>query len=560
VVMRRLVGPRKRQRRLIVLAPTVVLALWAGWWVTIKTQERTRELSVDSSVYLSTARSLRASGEPTVAFNLDWDGFTPAQAIRFHGHVPATHFPPGYPAALATTSFVAGSVRGAARALNVVLVAVNILLLGLLTARMTRYRSVVAATLPAVLVLFTDDLRPGFLGTSTFAPRGLGWLTLHLTVASEPLFIALFMGGLLALGPALTDRAPRARRALMVAVGASAAALLVRYIGVALVLAAVVALVALDRRRSLGARVRRAGVFAGVAVAPTVLFAVWGLIRGGGSPRPVFFRPFASSLRLPLEIFATYLFPPGGPIALRLLAVAVVIVLVVVGAIWGPALVGESPDDDHGARVLVLLGTLSIAMYVVVLIITRTSFDFTTPIDPRLLAPVRGVFYAVLVAVAYRALVRFARPLGAVAIIATLTAVAVAGGWSRQELVLRRAATRAPIPNSVDKVVVRLPRDALVVTNLPAAVYAATGHASIALPPTRETLSGKVNPDYDRELRQLAQILDRRGGYLLLVPFFGGVGIPPELHRSLEFRLVERFPHENPFVRLFQIVPKAKPA
>jgi hypothetical protein len=365
------------------------------------------------------------------------------------------------------------------------------------------------------------------------------------------------MVGLLALDTALRDEGSRSRRALMVAAGACAAAVLVRYIGIALVLAAVVALVALDRRRSLRARVRRAGAFAGIAVAPIVLFAAWGVMKGGGSPRPVFFRPLASSLRLPFELFASYLFPPGGPIALRLLAVGAVIVLVVVGAVWGPALVGERPDDDRGARVLVQLGLLSIAMYVIVLVLTRTSFDFTTPIDPRLLAPVRGVFYAVLVAVAYRVLVRVARPLGAVTIIGVLTAVAIAGGWSRQHLVLQQAPTRAPTPNSVDKVVVRLPRDEVLVTNLPAAVYAATGRGSIALPSTRIPMSGEANPHYDRELRQLAQILDRRGGYLLLVPFFGGEGIPPALHRSLEFKVVEQFPHDDPFVRLFQAVPKA---
>jgi hypothetical protein len=524
-------APRERRPTWVVLVPTLILALWAAWWVINATRDFTPEIQGDSAVYLSTAQGLRRDGLPTVAFNLPWDGFTPNQAVAFHGRVPSTVFPPGYPAALAVTSVVAGSVRSAARALDVVLIVANLLLIAWLTARMTANRSVIVATIPAALLLFDSDIRRIFFVQ-------FGWLQLHRSVTSEPLFITFSLLGFLALHGALTAAPARARRALVVAAGASTAALLVRYVGIAFIVAAVIALVVLDRQRSLRSRLRRAGIFAGIAIAPTVLFAAWARLDGGGYPTSKIYSQ-SVDLRAPFDRFADYVLPLGGPHAVRFLVIVVMLVLVVIGAVWGPSLPGASPEDDHNARYLVELGLLYIGTYVVFVMATAIFFDLAVPIDARIFAPVRALWYAVLLAVAYRSLVRVVSSVGTVAIIGTLAALLVMANWSTTRAFLEDRPARPPTRTPVAQAIIRIPHNALLVSNAPDAVYDMSGSGSIALP----FLAGKRTPEYERSMLQVVELFDRRGGYLALLKFPGNpISVPPELQRALKMHLVSESP------------------
>jgi hypothetical protein len=536
---------RERRPTWLVLVPTLILALWAASWVINATRDFTAEIQGDSAVYLSVAQGLRHDGLPTVAFNLPWDGFTPKQAVAFDGRVPATVYPPGYPAALAVTSVVAGSVRGAARTLDVVLIVANLLLVAWLTARMTANRSVIVATIPAVLLLFDSDIRRIFFVQ-------FGWLQLHRSVTSEPLFITSSLVGLLALHGALTAAPGRARRALAVAVGASSAALLVRYVGIAFILAAVIALVVLDRRRNLRSRLRRAGIFAGIAVAPTVLFAAWARLDGGGYPTSKLYSQ-AIDLRAPFDRFADYVLPLGGPHALRFLIIVVMLVLVVVGAVWGPGLPGASPEDDHNARYLVQLGLLYIGTYVLFVVVTALVFDLAVPIDARIFAPVRALWYAVLLAVAYRSLVRVVSSVGTVAIIGALATLLVVANWSTTRAFLEdRPAlpTRTPVAQAI----IRIPRNALLVSNAPDTLYDTSGSGSIALP----FLAGKRTPEYERSMSQVVDLFDRRGGYLAMFRFPGNpIAVPPELQQSLKMHLIAQSPAHQPTAQLYEIPPQA---
>ena len=212
----------------------------------------------------------------------------------------------------ALTSVVAGSVRSAARALDVILVVANLLLIGWLTARMTANRSVIVATIPAVLLLFDTDIRRIF-----FVPL-FGWLQLHRSVTSEPLFMTFSMVGLLALARRAHGRPGRARRALVVAAGASAAAALIRYVDVAFIIAAVIALLSWIVDVLLRSTSRRAAIFTGVAAAPTALFVAWARLDGGQNPTSKLYR-LSGDLGAPFARLADYVLPPGGPYAVRLL-------------------------------------------------------------------------------------------------------------------------------------------------------------------------------------------------------------------------------------------------
>jgi hypothetical protein len=228
-------------------------------------------------------------------------------------------------------------------------------------------------------------------------------------------------------------------------------------------------------------------------------------------------------------------------------------VLVVIGAVWGPGLPGASPEDDHSARYLVQLGLLFIGTYVVFVMATAIFFDLAVPIDARIFAPVRALWYAVLLAVAYRSLVRVMSSVGTVAIIGALAALLVMANWSTTRRFLEDKPALPPEQTPVAEAIIRIPGNALIVSNAPDAVYDMSGSGSIALP----FLSGKPTPEYERNMRQVVELFERRGGYLALVRFPGNpISMRPEL-QSLKMHLVAQIPAQQPTAQLFEIPPQA---
>ncbi|HEV7526947.1 MAG TPA: hypothetical protein VGP92_18445, partial [Acidimicrobiia bacterium] len=224
------------------LSPVIALALWASVWSIVATTHNMLSWA-DSAVYLGTADEIRHWHGPTVPSTFAWDSYRPETALGFGGHVPSSHYPPGYPTALAAVSTVSGGARGAARAIDVVCLGMNVLLLGVLTARLTAYRSALVAALPAVLLLFFSDSSLVF-----------GWLQLHIAIASEPLFTLFTNGALLAACTAVGSPEPRRTRAIAIATTLAAGAFLTRYAGAAVVLTVALAVGLLSG----GAIVRRA--------------------------------------------------------------------------------------------------------------------------------------------------------------------------------------------------------------------------------------------------------------------------------------------------------------
>jgi hypothetical protein len=462
------------------------------------------------------------------------------------------------------TSVIAGDVRNAARALDVVLVGLNLSLVAWLTARMTANRSVVVATIPPILLLFDSDVGPGFTRFLRIPRIPLfGWVQLHRSVASEPLFMALFMVGLLALHRVLTEMPHRTRRLMVAAVAVAAAAPLVRYVGVALIMTAVIAILAMDRR-GIRSRVRRAAIFASVALAPTVLFILWPRLVGTthrtirtdttGNQAHKTFNFESGTVRTAFHQLADYMLPRGGSPAARVVVVLVVIGLLIVGALWGRlALPGASAEQDRDARSLLQLVLLGLASYVLVVMATITFIDFGVSIDWRMFAPIRGLWYAVLVAVAYRFGVRVMSRAGAAVVVSALAAVLVVCNWSNTRRALDAAPARPPTRTAVSDAIAHLPRNAILFSNAPDAIYDLTGRASVALPtyfanaPTRR---------YESDLEQVIEILREHGGYVALdSPPYNYVPIPPELERSLKLQLIAQTAERPPDASLYETRP-----
>jgi hypothetical protein len=338
----------------------------------------------------------------------------------------------------------------------------------------------------------------------------------------------------------------------MIATGASAAALLVRYVNVAFILAAAIALILFDRSRSISSRVRRAVIFTVVAGAPTTLFAAWARLDGGGYPTSKIYS-FSGGALAPLDKLGDYLLPSGGPHALRFIAVLVMLTLVVGSAVWGPRLPGAQPEEDGDARSLLQLALVHLGAYLLFVIAVVAFFDLAVPIDARIFAPIRGLWYAVFFAAVYRLLARVATSVGTVAIVAAFTALLVATNWSYTRPVLDDGPSIPYARTSVADAISRIPRNALIVSNAPDAVYSLTGRDSIALP----FLSGSATPAYERQMHEVIDLFQSRGGYLALNWFpWNHVSVPPEL-RPLGLRLIARGPVRQPTAELYEIPPKA---
>jgi hypothetical protein len=515
----------------------MALGLWASVWSMVSTRHNMLSWA-DSAVYVGTANEIRHWHGPTVPSTFVWDSYQPRVALAFDGHVPSSHYPPGYPTALAAVSTATGGVRSAARWIDVVCVGLNVLLLGMLTARLTAYRSALVAALPALLVLFVPDSSLAF-----------GWLQLHIAIASEPLFILFTNGALLAACTAVGPPSPRTRRALALATAFAAGAFLTRYAGAAVVLTIGLAVGGFIGG-SMVHRARRALMVGIVAVVPMILYLLWSAALGGQETRTLAYHPARPSEIV--DSFGRFLLPLSWPTTLRALTVVAIAVVVTGTCFWLPPRIRESWQDDR-ARVQQLIAIVFIVLYVATVFATQTWLDNTTNFDARLFAPVRGIAYAVTVGVAYRLLAPYLRGKRAATVVGLLCGMVIFTGWSRGRLLLDTDPVRASTPTSAEEAVARLPGDATIVTNVPDVVYLASGRRSLALPSPLVYLTGKPNHTYQADLSHWAQQLASRQSYAFIAttPFVALYSTTAtDLRRYVALRLIAQSGDQS----LYQIV------
>lgn len=404
----------------------VVLATGKGLYV-----------SPDAVFYVGTARNW-----------LDGQGFTPPTGVP-----PLAHFPPGFTVVLAALGRLGLDPLTGARVVNALAFAGVVLLVGLVV--LARTGSVPAALVASVLVAAGVDL-----------------LALSGSALSEPLFILLAVGGLVALAAYLDQPRP----ALLAGASALvASAFLMRYVGVALVVAGVAGLA--WRRRWLAA-----GVFGAATVAPVAVWLLWA--DGGAGDRSVAVHLFgADYLGQAVRPLARWVVPwPGPPAGFVLAALLVAAGIVVARRVDATPLTW-------------LLVAFTVA-YVVVLLANRTFTDATGRLDARFLAPLHVV--AILVAVP--ALSRLKPPALAVAGALVVAQVAGAVSWTAGGLtddgIRRRGYTAAALERSVLLAKAGQP----LYSNAPDAVYFATGRPALAVPAEKDYLTGQANPHYAEEL------------------------------------------------------------
>jgi len=300
----------------------------------------------DAVTYLDAARHLALG-----------DGFVTGGSCS-GALTPVTHFPPLYPWLLSVGVRLGLAPAAAARGLQVALFAASVFLAGALVLRATASRW---ATAVAGLLMATS----------------LGMLEVHTAAWSEGPFLVL---ALVALGATAETLRTGSRPILVLAGIALGAAAVTRYVGGALVAAAVLAHLVLGSR-PLRRRLASTAITALLAAAPLALLVARNLaVSGRPVDRVASLMPLtARHLETLLIVVGAWLLP-GSDRAPIFPYQPLLAAIVAATAVFGLAL----HRGDESSR----LHRLFAAVYVALFLVSLATFDHASPIDQRNLAPI----------------------------------------------------------------------------------------------------------------------------------------------------------------------------
>ncbi len=452
----------------------------------------------DSAAYMGAADNLLHGRGITTPFDLGSSTLSPAQVFAFYGAVPLVHFPPLYPVALAAMSATGLSIAAAARWLNAVLMGANLLVFELLVRRYsTSYLLVPIAAALLLLagpaVLFHQNL--------LFIDEG-AW--------SEPFFLLVFLLGVLCIEIYLDHAGTGWFVGICVCV---AVAPLIRYVGFSMVAGAAIVVLLwapLARPR----RWKAASVLVVCGLAPSV---AWSFITSsglhGGSARQFAWHAPSEPVHWLLYIGSGWI-PPGSiPDVLR--KTLFVVILLVAGLLLLMERVQHRERTRQQGHVTVL--AILAATYLAVLMFTLVFLDATTPLDNRILCPLILLLYLFLIR-AISAIDVSARYgsviLAAVCLIAASDAVVP----SLSAVDHGTRLTNRQMPSATMSAVRRLPPDTVIATGVNTLLYTDTGRASIRVPVRVHLLTNRPNGSFTAQLRQLATILAKHHGVLVVLP------------------------------------------
>jgi hypothetical protein len=332
--------------------------------------------------------------------------------------------------------------------------------------------------------------------------------SLHGQAWSEPLFLPLCFGSLFALSEYL--REPRSRW-LLASAGLAAAAVLTRYVGLALVLTSMLLIASRGR-----ARWRNLLMFSGIALAPLAAWAVRNAVVAEPAlgHRTLAWHPIGVAQLgqlaytlldwfLPNQVAARLVssggtFSPIGAVALVVLAAAAVAVLARVRLAQSL----QSLQSLHPlvSRVLPVF----VGAYVATVLVAASAFDHRIQVDSRTLSPVFVALTVWLGAGTARLTQQHSLPRMAVAGVASLLLV-ISGG--RLAATTQRAhaegisySSTKYLSSVVTDRVRQLPVDAAIYSNAPDAIYLLTARQAFALPDV--TTFGETMALLEQQLRQ----------------------------------------------------------
>ena len=436
-------------------------------------------LSPDSTVYIGGARSLlRGAG-----FSLPTDSGTLA---------PVVHFPPLYSFVLAMLSVTGAEPLLVARWLAAGLFACNAVLAGALGF------SVLHSVRLSIIV-------------GLFALIAFPMVQVHTMAWSEPLFIALQLGGVLAL---LVFFRKRSRRDLILTAVVFGCSALVRYAGLATLVAGVAGIVLLSERRWRD-RLIDATIFAAIGFLLTIAWGVRNLWAAKSFVDRTFsFHPISGEQMASVFGIVSSWLSFSWLTSMDTLSISL-IMLILLGAVClllsGSAQV--PPQEWLVPSVKFLL--IVTCSYLMMLMGSVSFLDAQVPVDTRLLSPL----YVLLLVVGLSlgaSLWRDSRVSGvsrailALSLMTALAAQAAASiGWL--EFSIRDGVGYAGREWRNSETLVKLaslPPANRIYSNAPDALYVLRGTPAAMIPRKVDPQTSRPNPHYAMEMAQLRRALN----------------------------------------------------
>jgi 4-amino-4-deoxy-L-arabinose transferase-like glycosyltransferase len=484
--------PRLRYASFWILGLLAILATFLVLWAT----PEGLGLSDDSIGYIAGARSMLAG-----------QGYREAW-LASNG--PVTHFPPGFPAALAMLGlFGLDPLRGA-RFLNALLFGLNTATLGILGWRMTK--SLPAGLILAALFVANDSL-----------------LRVHAVAMSEPLFIFL---SLLAFWMFDLYFERDAHWAWLILCGVFVgAAYLTRYAALALGATFITALLVLHD--SWPRRLSSVGIFL-AGLLPWI--AAWAIrnqsVGGSVTNRELIWHSIApdnfdtalynvSVFLVPFDPWRRALFKTGFFEAFT---------VVILGALFGWIVIkagrylrksGPAPRPE----VIAFTNGLYVFGYLASILAAMLFFDASTKFKLRILSPLYVSLLMLLVVFGVWLWNR--RRNVAIGLAVLIFGLALSGQSAAMAELMRGGQGYASFQwhdSSAMAFLKSLPSDVKIYTNEPGAVYLYTGRGAYVLPDQFDPVTAEARPGFDQGVARMQAEIQAGGAVLAL--FKGGETVP----------------------------------
>jgi hypothetical protein len=424
-------------------------------------------------------------------------------------------YPPLYPLTLALPRAFGVSGSDSARLVNAIALAALVVLIGVALWWLLRPPLIVLVVLEVLVIC----------GPSVGSVQGaLNPLGLAGFALSEALFLPICLGTLLAGALASKSAAPKA---VVIAGGLAALATFARYVGVSSGIGAGAA-VLLCGSWSLRRRLKRA---VPIALAGPALLIGWNLLTaisaGGGAAKTLAWHPGSPHIHLAVTVMSAWFqLPHGWPSALRAAVIVVLVLVTPMMVLLRPVRRLLYPTDPSGigATVMVALGAFSLS-YLLALGVTEVLLDASTQPNQRLLAPVQLASYLLLAAVVTLAAQHLAPATDVGRCLACATVVVAAlvcayGPLTRLDVSASafKRGVRAEHAEAAHDPLRAVPRGTVVFTDDPSGLWLYADLDSYRLPTLVAETTGRRNPSFSAEVRQVELIVEQRGGLIVVAP------------------------------------------
>lgn len=443
----------------------------------------------DSYFYLTTARNL-AEGK-----GLQWESAGNLQ--------PLVHYPPLYPVSIAFVYTFTRDLIRAATVVSAILIGMNVFLIGWIVYRFTTNNwlsfaaSIVAMSSPILL-------------------------DIHFEAMSEPLFLTLMLLSLLFLEKFLHTRK---NGYLLISALAASAGFMTRYVGAALVGAAVISLLWLQNgsRRK---RLKDLLVFIGLGLLPVIMwYARNFFLTGSTTNRTIGFHPPGINQLRQGAITIAHWFTPTELDPLAITGGLILISLLFM--VWiGWTLRKEyhkQPNKlsflEPGFSVLrfLIVLTMFCGLYIGMLLASLTMFDASTKLNNRILSPIYiAVLLISFISINLQA-VKFQR----VSLVILFLLLIIYLPRSYQEIVNmyfngRGFNSRTWQSSELVSAVNHLEKDSILYSNEAFPLEFLTGRPVLSIPEAYDSLNQKPRHDLEKNLHTMRSQLRQPGSRLVL--------------------------------------------